>query len=442
MRRPSLLIVATVLVGLTLVAGRDASAAPLTFHLSPNDVLASVGRTNAFIAALGKRAKGAKRVPDGLSFAGQTCAAFGSVYRLGAVSVLTGPSAVRTLVTTHDGADGAALEAAFLAAGVGSWTPPALDTETSVPFWTALPIPQGLRFAADAVTIGGDAGLIGAAGDARALRFRADVTSAPDADGRYRFLLELYGRTSSQDAPGSLVAFAERRCYAFVDLAPVDLSVLVDLVNTQVALSTLRARLLEQLEGVALDLERRDSEGVFAGLALFLGNALYNTTTDRLSPHTTKRLATTAFNVRRGVEFVPVTATCGDGTRETGEQCDGADLGGFGCTNIGFASGTLGCSANCRFDTSACVADPMCGNGVVEIGEECDHGAANSDTLPNACRTDCKFPHCGDGVIDGFEDCEGRNLDGETCFSLGYDGGSLGCDSECAFDEERCTEEF
>jgi len=63
---------------------------------------------------------------------------------------------------------------------------------------------------------------------------------------------------------------------------------------------------------------------------------------------------------------------------------------------------------------------PVCGNGRVDPGEECDDGGANSDTMPNACRTTCKKPVCGDNVIDDadpyFEDCDdGNNTDGDGC---------------------------
>lgn len=48
----------------------------------------------------------------------------------------------------------------------------------------------------------------------------------------------------------------------------------------------------------------------------------------------------------------------------------------------------------------------QCGNGIREGIEECDNGAANSDTLPNACRTDCTRAHCGDSVTDANEQCD------------------------------------
>lgn len=58
---------------------------------------------------------------------------------------------------------------------------------------------------------------------------------------------------------------------------------------------------------------------------------------------------------------------------------------------------------------------PGCGNGVLEGNEECDDGASNSDTAPDACRSDCRPPLCGDGVMDTGEACDdgnGTNADG------------------------------
>jgi len=45
---------------------------------------------------------------------------------------------------------------------------------------------------------------------------------------------------------------------------------------------------------------------------------------------------------------------CGNGVKETGEACDGSDLGGQTCLTQGFTSGTLSCTAACALSTSAC----------------------------------------------------------------------------------------
>lgn len=48
----------------------------------------------------------------------------------------------------------------------------------------------------------------------------------------------------------------------------------------------------------------------------------------------------------------------------------------------------------------------LCGNGTLEGAEECDDGLANSDTEPDACRTNCQLAHCGDGIVDDGEPCD------------------------------------
>jgi len=437
---------AIVAVGMLAGLAASASATPLTFHLSAREALASVDRYNTFLVSLGKGAKGVKLIPGGTVFAGQSCAAFGTVFRLGSIAVLRSPAVLGQRVPSRNGKVGAALTGVFTAAGVDTWNPPASDAETSLPFWAAVPaFAGGVQFASDAVTSGsGDAGLLGTDPGDGVVRFRADVSGQPDADGRYRFLLELYGRTSSDD--GALVVAGERRCFTFVDLAPVDPETLGALVNTQVANPNLKAGLQARVATMLTALGRRDTQGALDTLAVFTSGVLSRLEALDGAPENAtakaRLLTAAAFRVRRGILFSPATAECGNGSRETGESCDGADLGGFDCTTLGFGSGSLACGADCRFVTTACVAAPVCGNGVLEVGEECDNGAANSDTAPDACRTSCKRAFCGDGVIDSFEDCEGKNLDGESCVSLGYDGGKLTCDNEfCEFDDTKCTED-
>ncbi|MBI5500679.1 MAG: hypothetical protein HY907_10595 [Deltaproteobacteria bacterium] len=58
----------------------------------------------------------------------------------------------------------------------------------------------------------------------------------------------------------------------------------------------------------------------------------------------------------------------------------------------------------------------VCGDGVVEGAEECDDGSGNSDTEPDACRTDCTAATCGDAVTDTGEACDdGNTIDDDEC---------------------------
>ncbi len=413
-------------------------AEPMTFHLTAGDALASVDRSNAFLISLGKRVRGVKLIPGGTTFAGERCAGFGSVFRLGSISVLAGPAALTSRAPSKNGKAATALSAVFGAAGVQTWTPPATNADTDVPFWSVVPATDGVQFSAEAVTSGGDAGLLGADAGDGIVRFDAIVTGPPDAAGRYRFLLELYGRTSSQDS--GLVKAGARHCFTFVDLVPVDLGAFGRLVDATVSNGTLHGTLQARLASITIALQRRDIQGALDTLAILV-SSLVSRSPDTLPTAQARLLSEAAFGVRRGILFTPGTARCGNGLRETGEACDGADLAGFDCTSVGFSSGTLACTAGCRLDTSQCVGVSLCGNGILEAGEECDFGSANSDTVPDACRTTCKRAVCGDHVVDSFEDCEGKGLNGQTCITLGYGGGTLRCDAgQCEYDDTHCND--
>ena len=138
-----------------------------------------------------------------------------------------------------------------------------------------------------------------------------------------------------------------------------------------------------------------------------------------------------------------VTAFCGDGTTDAGEVCD---------------DGLVGAFPQSGDDTDACPNGPMmfamgmacqmlntCGDGVPNTDAtpfSCDNGngtnpktclksgvlcsldadcgtmgpCGNSDTKPDACRTNCLPAHCGDGVTDSNESCDdGDTLDGPLC---------------------------
>ncbi|HEV8320491.1 MAG TPA: hypothetical protein VG389_02680 [Myxococcota bacterium] len=136
---------------------------------------------------------------------------------------------------------------------------------------------------------------------------------------------------------------------------------------------------------------------------------------------------------------------CGDGTRDAGEDCDGADLGGMTCLDVGFDGGTLACAADCQYDVSGCTTTAMCGNDMREAGEACDGtdlagqdcttvGTFSGGVL--SCRTDCsgyETAMCQPQVCTPATtqcDADGRTL--HTCGALGGGFDPL-LDSSCEF---------
>lgn len=131
-----------------------------------------------------------------------------------------------------------------------------------------------------------------------------------------------------------------------------------------------------------------------------------------------------------------------------------------------YTEGSLDCTSGCTFDITGCIGSPpICGDNVVnQIGEVCDGRDLNGWTCGtlgygggtlscSGCEFDksgCTNPGdkiCGDGVVqqpnDGNinEQCDGANLDGKApdCSTIDdYTDGTLTCHSNCLFDYTEC----
>jgi len=89
---------------------------------------------------------------------------------------------------------------------------------------------------------------------------------------------------------------------------------------------------------------------------------------------------------------------CGDGVRQTDEQCDGTQF------EPGAPPSHGPCRSNCTF----------CGDGTVDPGEACDDGNSVDN---DGCRNDCSTVTCGNNLIDPGEECDGTSA--EACIITG-----------------------
>jgi hypothetical protein len=147
--------------------------------------------------------------------------------------------------------------------------------------------------------------------------------------------------------------------------------------------------------------------------------------------------------------------TCGDSVLDIGEMCDGEVPSSVGCSDLGYGSGQVQCTASCKFDYSACDGfEEKCGDGIKSGSEECDAGDFGDMTCSNflyyggelSCNSDCTVNitnciasgKCGDGILQDDEECDGSNLNDKNCTTLGYYAGVLMCDATCSMNSSSC----
>ncbi len=147
------------------------------------------------------------------------------------------------------------------------------------------------------------------------------------------------------------------------------------------------------------------------------------------------------------------TGNCGDGVKNGTEACDGSDLGGATCLDVGYSSpGGLACQ-DCQLDSTGCQA--TCDGQLVEPGEACDgtdlggascqdmgYSNPNGATCSNCASVD--YAGCGascDGqLLEPGETCDGADLGGASCQDMGYSNpNGASCASCNAIDYGACA---
>lgn len=122
---------------------------------------------------------------------------------------------------------------------------------------------------------------------------------------------------------------------------------------------------------------------------------------------------------------------CGNGVIDPGEDCEGADLGGKSCQDIGYSNPAgLACNDTCHFNFVDCA--PTCDGQLKEPGEECDGDTVSLETCVDfgystpgmlTCGPTCHYDPSGcmatcDGlVVEPGEECDGSAPAGQICLA-------------------------
>ena len=139
----------------------------------------------------------------------------------------------------------------------------------------------------------------------------------------------------------------------------------------------------------------------------------------------------------------PVNPVCGNSVIEGTELCDALNLNGHTCASEGFNGGNIACTGSCTLNTAGCCKHACTGNTqCVGTNEQtCKDGnndGCNEWVTTGTCPVN---PVCGNSVIEGSEQCDASNLNGHTCASEGFNGGSVSCSGSCTVNTASCCKD-
>lgn len=140
-------------------------------------------------------------------------------------------------------------------------------------------------------------------------------------------------------------------------------------------------------------------------------------------------------------------------TTTTTEGLDSSSSAGPGTTSDSSSSGTTSADSSSSDGGSTGPKPAVCGNNIIEGDEACDLAQVNGETCESlgyqggnlGCLLTCEDYNllgcfiCGNEVIDIAEDCEGSVPDDVTCQSMGFQDGFMTCGDDCLYDTSECS---
>jgi len=121
-------------------------------------------------------------------------------------------------------------------------------------------------------------------------------------------------------------------------------------------------------------------------------------------------------------------------------SCGANDLIGTCASSLAQAQSDLATCSTDLTDAQSDLADAQSALGTcTDDLDDCSGDLATCTADLTTCAADlATAAACGNGVVDSGEDCDYGDLDGATCVSEGFAGGTLACGAGCAFDTSGC----
>ncbi len=145
--------------------------------------------------------------------------------------------------------------------------------------------------------------------------------------------------------------------------------------------------------------------------------------------------------------------------RDPGEECDGSDFDGKTCGYFGLGGNNLRCNDACLLDKAGCsitTTTTLCGNNVIDVLEDCEGSNLNGKSCKDlgfssgelSCNSGCSYDYSkcssvscdNDNIAEIGEACDGSDLDGRGCQDFGFSGGSLECKPNCDYNFSKCSD--
>ncbi|MEM7160529.1 MAG: hypothetical protein AAF799_47270 [Myxococcota bacterium] len=171
------------------------------------------------------------------------------------------------------------------------------------------------------------------------------------------------------------------------------------------------------------------------------------TSDDGAGDSTSDTPATTDANTS---EATPAAESSG-GAAESSTSAGGAESTSGGSTSAAATSSTGGDSTGGDGASSGEIS--ICGNNVIEGDEICDLSQLAGETCQSlghqggqlGCLLTCEGFNtlgcfiCGNDIVDLAEDCEGTVPEDVTCETLGFQAGTVSCGGDCLYDVSDCS---